>query len=112
MGVALGTPIAVRVRGKEHIDAFKDFTAPTDGATPAPAAATPPGQLPPHTILTMPCVSPSPNATHGGIYKWLKEEGDKVEEGDGVVDVQTDKEVMTDVAQDEYYLAKILVPEG
>ena len=39
--VAVGTPIAVRVDEKEHIDAFKDFTAPTDGATPAPAAAAP-----------------------------------------------------------------------
>ena len=41
MGVAIGAPIAVRVDEKEHIDAFKDFTAPTDGATPAPAAAAP-----------------------------------------------------------------------
>ena len=39
--VEVGTPIAVRVEEKEHIDAFKDFTAPTDGATPAPAAAAP-----------------------------------------------------------------------
>ena len=46
------------------------------------------------------------------LIKWLKKEGDKVEEGDGVVDVETDKEVITDVAQDEFYLAKILVPEG
>ena len=39
--VEIGAPIAVRVDEKEHIDAFKDFTAPTDGATPAPAAAAP-----------------------------------------------------------------------
>ena len=67
--------------------------------------------LPPHTFLTMPALSPT-QKDPPDLIKWLKEEGDKVEEGDGVVDVQTDKEVMTDVAQDEYYLAKILVPEG
>ena len=39
--IAVGAPIAVRVDEKEHIDAFKDFTVPTDGATPAPAAAAP-----------------------------------------------------------------------
>ena len=67
--------------------------------------------LPPHTIITMPNLSPTQEFPPQ-LIKWLKKEGDKVEEGDGVVDVQTDKEVMTDVAQDEYYLAKILVPDG
>ena len=68
--------------------------------------------LPPHTFLPMPALSPSPKETHAHLIQWLKKEGDKVEEGDEVVDVETDKRVIADVAQDEFYLAKILVPDG
>ena len=112
--VAVGTPIAVRVDEKEHIDAFKDFTAPTDGATPAPAAATPPRQLPPHTFLTMPAVSPTMEMAYE--INWLKKEGDKVEKDDEVAQIDTDKITVDLVGEyfgeDEFYLAKILVPEG
>ena len=67
--------------------------------------------LPPHTILTMPNLSPTPGATTADLLKWHKKEGDKVEDGDEVASVETDKAIVEDVAQDEFYLAKILVPE-
>ena len=67
--------------------------------------------LPPHTFLTMPALSPT-QKDPPDLIKWLKEEGDKVEEGDEVVEIETDKSVVPDLAVDEYYLAKILVPEG
>ena len=59
----------------------------------------------------MPSLSPTQEFPPN-LIKWLKKEGDKVEEGDEVVDVETDKRVIADVAQDEFYLAKILVPDG
>ena len=60
----------------------------------------------------MPALSPSPKETTAHLIQWLKKEGDKVEEGDEVAEIETDKATLPEVAQDEYYLAKILVPDG
>ena len=60
----------------------------------------------------MPSLSPSPDATTADLKKWHKKEGDKVEDGDEVASVETDKAIVEDVAQDEFYLAKILVPDA
>ena len=47
---------------------------------------------------------------------WLKKEGDKVEKDDEVAQIDTDKITVDLVGEyfgeDEFYLAKILVPEG
>jgi len=39
--------------------------------------------------LTMPALSPT--MTEGKILKWLKKEGDKLEVGDVICDIETDK---------------------
>lgn len=48
----------------------------------------------------------------GTIAKWLKAEGDEIAPGDVIAEVETDKASVGYEAQEEGYLAKILVPEG
>ena len=36
----------------------------------------------------------SPTMTSGNIVKWLKKEGDKLNVGDAICDIETDKAVM------------------
>ncbi|WP_370541276.1 pyruvate dehydrogenase complex E1 component subunit beta [Bartonella sp. M0192] len=48
----------------------------------------------------------------GKISKWLKKEGDKVEAGDVIAEIETDKATMEVDAADEGTIGKILVPEG
>ena len=58
----------------------------------------------------MPALSPTMSA--GTIGKWLIKEGEKVNAGDSMADIETDKASMAFEAQDEFYIAKIVVPEG
>lgn len=51
----------------------------------------------------------SPTMEKGTIVKWFKKEGDKIEAGDAVADIQTDKAVVTLELEDESILAKIIV---
>lgn len=51
----------------------------------------------------------SPTMEKGTIVKWIKKEGDKIEAGDAVADIQTDKAVVTLELEDESILAKIIV---
>ncbi|XP_076303211.1 dihydrolipoyllysine-residue acetyltransferase component of pyruvate dehydrogenase complex-like [Lasioglossum baleicum] len=60
--------------------------------------------------VLMPSLSPTMET--GTIVKWLKKEGDKIEAGDALADIQTDKAVMTMEVDDESILAKIIIPEG
>lgn len=48
----------------------------------------------------------------GTISKWLKNEGDHIQAGDVICQVETDKAVVDFEAQDEAYIAKILKGEG
>lgn len=57
--------------------------------------------------LLMPSLSPTMET--GTIVKWLKKEGDKIQPGDAVADIQTDKAIVTMEVDDESVLAKILV---
>lgn len=51
----------------------------------------------------------SPTMTTGTIVKWLKKEGEDINAGDSVADIQTDKAVMSFEMEEEGKLAKILV---
>ncbi|MBB3032837.1 pyruvate dehydrogenase complex E1 component subunit beta [Alteriqipengyuania lutimaris] len=62
------------------------------------------------TELKMPALSPT--MEEGTLAKWLKSEGDKVEIGDIIAEIETDKATMEFEAVDEGTLAKILVDEG
>ena len=59
------------------------------------------------TNVSMPALSPT--MTTGTIVKWLKKEGDEIEPGDALAEIQTDKAVMTFEVEDEGIFAKILV---
>jgi pyruvate/2-oxoglutarate dehydrogenase complex dihydrolipoamide acyltransferase (E2) component len=48
----------------------------------------------------------------GEISKWLKQEGDQVQEGDVLVEVASDKANVEVEAPTTGYLRKIVVPEG
>lgn len=54
----------------------------------------------------------SPTMTEGNLAKWLKKEGDTIESGDVVAEIETDKATMEVEAVDEGILGKILVTEG
>ena len=60
--------------------------------------------------ILMPALSPT--MEEGTLAKWLKQEGDTIESGDVIAEIETDKATMEVEAVDEGTLAKILVPEG
>ncbi|MEE2929731.1 MAG: pyruvate dehydrogenase complex E1 component subunit beta [Pseudomonadota bacterium] len=60
--------------------------------------------------ILMPALSPT--REEGPLAKWRKGEGDKVEAGDIIAEIETDKATMEVEAVDEGTLAKILIPEG
>ncbi len=60
--------------------------------------------------ILMPALSPT--MTEGKLAKWLKKEGDTVELGDLIAEIETDKATMEMEAVDEGVLGEILVAEG
>lgn len=60
--------------------------------------------------VLMPALSPT--MTEGNLAKWVKKEGDTVESGDVIAEIETDKATMEVEAVDEGVLGKILVEEG
>ena len=62
------------------------------------------------TDVLMPALSPT--MTEGKIARWLKAEGDHVQPGDAIAEIETDKATMEVEAIDEGILAKIVIPEG
>ncbi|KAG5836870.1 hypothetical protein ANANG_G00233280 [Anguilla anguilla] len=66
--------------------------------------------LPPHQKVDLPALSPTMQM--GTIARWEKKEGDKINEGDLIAEVETDKATVGFELLEECYLAKILVPEG
>ena len=60
--------------------------------------------------IKMPALSPT--MEEGTLAKWLVKEGDTVESGDVMAEIETDKATMEFEAVDEGIIGKILVPEG
>ena len=60
--------------------------------------------------VLMPALSPT--MTEGTLARWLLKEGDRVESGDAIAEIETDKATMEIEAIDEGTLARILIPEG
>ncbi len=60
--------------------------------------------------ITMPALSPT--MEEGTLAKWVKQVGDKVEPGDVIAEIETDKATMEVEAVDEGTLGKILIEEG
>uniref|UniRef100_A0A674A1Q1 Acetyltransferase component of pyruvate dehydrogenase complex n=1 Tax=Salmo trutta TaxID=8032 RepID=A0A674A1Q1_SALTR len=66
--------------------------------------------LPPHQKVELPALSPTMQT--GTIARWEKKEGDKINEGDLIAEVETDKATVGFELLEDCYLAKILVAEG
>ena len=66
--------------------------------------------LPSHTEVVLPALSPT--MEQGTIIQWEKGEGDRLEEGDIIAQVETDKATMDMETPSEGYLAKIIIPAG
>lgn len=62
------------------------------------------------TNITMPALSPT--MEEGTLAKWLVKEGDSVEAGDVIAEIETDKATMEVEAVDEGVIGKIVVAEG
>lgn len=63
-----------------------------------------------HIVVHMPALSPTMN--QGNIAKWRKKEGDKIDVGDVICEIETDKATLEFESLEEGYLAKIITPEG
>ena len=62
------------------------------------------------TNILMPALSPT--MTEGNLAKWLKAEGDAVEAGDVIAEIETDKATMEVEAVDEGVIGRIVIAEG
>ncbi|KYQ52819.1 Dihydrolipoyllysine-residue acetyltransferase [Trachymyrmex zeteki] len=114
--IKVGTLIALTVEADEDWKTVEmpaglakaSSAAPSSTETTPSVTKTepPPGQQ----NIAMPALSPT--MTTGTIVKWLKQEGDEIQPGDALADIQTDKAVMSFELEEEGVLAKILIPEG
>ncbi|KAH6804075.1 Dihydrolipoamide acetyltransferase [Perilla frutescens var. frutescens] len=123
--VPVGQPIAITV---EDPDDIANVPAAVSGTEASDKTSTEPtvkhgdnmqesssvnintSELPPHVVLDMPALSPTMN--QGNIAKWRKKEGDKIEVGDVICEIETDKATLEFECLEEGFLAKILAPEG
>lgn len=62
------------------------------------------------TEILMPALSPT--MEEGTLAKWLVKEGDTVQSGDLLAEIETDKATMEFEAVDEGVIGKLLIPEG
>lgn len=67
-------------------------------------------KLPAHKTVALPALSPT--MERGNIVSWEKKEGDRLNEGDLLAEIETDKATMGFETPEEGYLAKILIPGG
>lgn len=65
---------------------------------------------PTHEIVKLPNLSPTMEA--GTIVAWEKQEGDRIEEGEVLAIIETDKSTMEMETPEEGYVAKIFLPAG
>ena len=60
--------------------------------------------------ILMPALSPT--MEEGTLTKWLVKEGDRIQSGDLIAEIETDKATMEFEAVDEGIIGKILISEG
>jgi len=65
---------------------------------------------PPHSVLPMPALSPT--MVQGNVAQWMLKEGDSIEPGAVICEIETDKATVDFEAQDDGFLAKILKADG
>ncbi|KAF4077442.1 hypothetical protein AMELA_G00208210 [Ameiurus melas] len=126
--VPIGSVICITVDSPDLIPVFKDFTLEKLAAPPPPQGGAPPPPPPgggpllffffkkpgrlysPHMKILLPALSPT--MTMGTVQRWEKKVGEKLNEGDLLAEIETDKATIGFEVQEEGYLAKIMVSEG
>ncbi|GAB2250510.1 hypothetical protein Droror1_Dr00016760 [Drosera rotundifolia] len=117
--VQVGQPIAVTVEDLDDIQNvpatfggsdIKEASSDTQDVEIKDTGSISTLELPPHVVLGMPALSPTMN--QGNIATWRKKEGEKIEVGDIICEIETDKATLEYESLEEGYLAKILAPEG
>lgn len=63
-----------------------------------------------HLVVGLPALSPTMES--GALSEWYLQEGDSFAAGDGIAKIETDKAAMDFEAQDDGFVAKILVAAG
>lgn len=122
----MGTVVAVLCEEASDVGKFESYSPATEGAAapetggdlPAPSETSPSDSspslsslaLPPHTVLGMPSLSPT--MTQGSLSSWKKKEGEAIEAGEILAEVETDKATIEWEAVEGGFLAKILVQDG
>lgn len=117
---AVGDPVAVLVENKEELTTF-DATKPSTSTSASAASqaeavvatspnVTPVDNIPDFEAIMMPALSST--MKEGKIVSWSKNVGDKVESGDMILVVESDKADMDVESFEEGYLAAIIVPDG
>ncbi|TQE02708.1 hypothetical protein C1H46_011681 [Malus baccata] len=103
--VPVGQPIAITVEDADDIqnlpanvvsgsEVKEDIPAPQnvkneEGVQDTSFVGINTSELPPHIVVEMPALSPT--MSQGNIFKWRKKEGDKIEVGDIICEIETDK---------------------
>lgn len=67
-------------------------------------------ELPYHLVVGLPALSPTMSS--GSLAEWYLKEGDSFSAGDAIAKIETDKASMDFEAQDDGYIAKILMDAG
>ncbi|EER39550.1 dihydrolipoyllysine-residue acetyltransferase [Histoplasma capsulatum H143] len=101
---------ASSIRESRHVYRLRDAVRPQLPTLSALARYYASKSYPPHTIISMPALSPT--MTAGNIGAWQKKAGDVLSPGDVLVEIETDKAQMDFEFQEEGVLAKILKEAG
>ncbi|PYH80161.1 dihydrolipoamide acetyltransferase component of pyruvate dehydrogenase [Aspergillus uvarum CBS 121591] len=101
---------ALSLRRPQTVHRFKDLAQSQLPSLSALSRYYASKSFPPHTIISMPALSPTMNA--GNIGVWQKKAGDALQPGDVLVEIETDKAQMDFEFQEEGVLAKVLSETG
>ncbi|ORY18532.1 dihydrolipoamide acetyltransferase [Clohesyomyces aquaticus] len=109
-GGQLSSRGSIALRGSLSASRCLDFTARRTPALSALARYYASKSFPPHTVVSMPALSPT--MTSGNIGTWQKKVGDSIAPGDVLVEIETDKAQMDFEFQEEGVIAKLLKESG
>ncbi|KAF2472976.1 pyruvate dehydrogenase [Lindgomyces ingoldianus] len=101
---------SIALRGTLGASRSSGFTLRRSPALSALARYYASKSFPPHTVVSMPALSPT--MTAGNIGTWQKKVGDSIAPGDVLVEIETDKAQMDFEFQEEGVIAKLLKESG
>ncbi|XP_068230825.1 dihydrolipoyllysine-residue acetyltransferase component of pyruvate dehydrogenase complex, mitochondrial-like [Palaemon carinicauda] len=106
----VSAPCVRKIRGRKILESHVE-KAPKPTAIVIPLVRNyASGDYPDHVKVRLPALSPTMEM--GTIVSWEKKEGDVLNEGDLLAEIETDKATMGMETPEEGYLAKILIPAG